>query len=137
MVKMNGNTLIISHLIISKSYLLLWIWLLFIFFYETSIFNLFDVVLNRLYNCYRKLYVHTYSRMIWPQRIILSLLFKLWKKWKGNWSTLLSLFWALITVKKEPLESSFIFFSESNIVKRFPSTCLFELVKLNDNIYLV
>ena len=41
-------------------------------------------------------------------------------------------FWALMNAKKEPPGFFFQLFSDSNNVKRLLSTCLFDLVKLNE-----
>ena len=131
MVKMNSKTLLISHLIIWKSYLLLWLW-----FY--SIFIMKHVFLIHLMLFWTSLQLMS--------RLVVHIYFKNDMTTKN---TFILIFWTLLKMKKD-LKRTFIsfssfdnsekitpgvffqLFSNSDNVKILSSTCHFELVKLNE-----
>ena len=131
MVKMNSKTLLISHLIICKSYLLLWLW-----FY--SIF-----IMKRVFLIHFMLF---WTGLQLMSRLVVHIYFKNDLNTKH---TFILIFWALIKTKKD-LKRTFIsfssfdnsekgtlgvffqLFSDSDNVKILSSTCLFELVEVNE-----
>ena len=70
--------------------------------------------------------------MIWPQSIVFILIFRTLLKMKRYLKHTFISFSSFDNNKKGTPRVFFQLFSDSDNVKRFPSTCLFELVKVNE-----
>ena len=104
---------------------------LFIFYHEIGIFNPFDVVLNRFSTDSRLVMNIYFENDLTPKNIFI-LIFRALIKTRKNLKRTFVSFLSFDNSKKGTLGVFFQPFSNSTSMKIFPSTCLFELVKVNE-----
>ena len=102
------------------------------FYHETSIFNPFDVVLNKKYNWWTDSSCRFIQRMTWPQSLLFLLIFRALLKTKKDLKCTFISFSSFNNSEKGTPGVFFQHFSDSDNVKILPSTCYFELVKVNE-----